>query len=339
MTAGLRGAAPDGGGRGHETGLVREDERGQQPVMDHGERQAGLRDRPTDASAQSDVSETGQYAGDGKAVVAEMEPQRHDQVAVRAQIPAAGQQGNPIGRQVSPPVDDPAIGDGAVHPGQGPGRDDTVGGRKFGVQQGNVALDHGFHSGEVHRAEGGRQLQAGQRRCDGVEDGVGDVALRADDARHPGRSAGRWSAEVNSVGVQGSGHFQPEQLTHALAGHRTGQPRQQPPVGQRVVSGPAEMPAERRGGDPFLHMPVIEQLAPPDATQVGQPGSVPHHVADGDRLLAIGGELGPVLGHRGVVVDESAVGQPVDHRRGDTLGGREHHRRRVGLPGVPATPV
>jgi hypothetical protein len=45
-------------------------------------------------------------------------------------------------------------------------------------------------------------------------------------------------------------------------------------------------------------------------------------LTDGDGLLAVGGELGPQLGHRGVVAEQSPLGQPVDDGAGRRLADR-----------------
>ena len=58
-----------------------------------------------------------------------------------------------------------------------------------------------------------------------------------------------------------------------------------------------------------------------------------------DVLLAVGAELGPVGRDGVVVVEEPAIGEPVDDRRGDALGGREAEGERVPRPGAPAVPV
>ncbi len=68
------------------------------------------------------------------------------------------------------------------------------------------------------------------------------------------------------------------------------------------------------------------------AVEVGQPGAVPHHVANGDLRLAVGAELRPVLGDGRVVVDQRSVDEPVDDRGGHALGRGEHHGARVGGP-------
>ena len=63
-----------------------------------------------------------------------------------------------------------------------------------------------------------------------------------------------------------------------------------------------------------------------------QSGLVREHLAHGDALLALGGELGPVLGQRGVVVEQPPG---VRKRHGDRrhpLGRREHVDEGVLLP-------
>ena len=144
---------------------------------------------------------------------------------------------------------------------------------------------------------------------------------------------------MNAIGVQWRRHLEAHEFPHPLAGDGAGQSGQQPPVGQCVVGGLAEVPPDRRGGDPFLHVMVVQQLAFAHSAQVGKAGAVAHDVADGDPRLAVGAELRPVLGHRGVVVDQSAIRQPMDDGRGHTFGRREHHRSGVGGPVPLAPPV
>jgi hypothetical protein len=56
------------------------------------------------------------------------------------------------------------------------------------------------------------------------------------------------------------------------------------------------------------------------------------HVADRDALLPTRREFGPVGRHRFVVVEGASIGQAVDNRRGDALGGREAEAQGVGRP-------
>src|ERR1700736_3375778 len=84
---------------------------------------------------------------------------------------------------------------------------------------------------------------------------------------------------------------------------------------------------------------MIQQFGLANPVELRQPAAVPHHPADGDVALAVGAELRPVLGDRGVVVDQTAVGQPMDDRRGHPLGHRKHHRGGVGGPVLGAAAV
>ena len=144
---------------------------------------------------------------------------------------------------------------------------------------------------------------------------------------------------MQPVGVQRRGDLFADELTHPLAGDRPRQPGEQPSVRQGVVGRLAAQPRRRRGRHPLLHPDVVHQVGLAQAVEVGQARAVPHHLADGDLGLAVGAELGPVLGDRRVVVDQSAVGEAVDDRRCHALGGGEHHRPGVGLPRHPAAAV
>ena len=81
-----------------------------------------------------------------------------------------------------------------------------------------------------------------------------------------------------------------------------------------MISGSAEVPVGRRSRDPFLHVAVVEEVMCAHPAQVGQTRPMPHHVPDGDLRLAVSAELRPVLGNRGVVIDQPSVGQPMNDR-------------------------
>ncbi len=84
--------------------------------------------------------------------------------------------------------------------------------------------------------------------------------------------------------------------------------------------------------EPLLHPAVVHQIGLADPVQVRQPGAMPHHLADGDLRLAVGAELRPVFVHRRFIVDQRAVDEPVNDRRGQALGRGEDHRAGVGGP-------
>ncbi len=62
-------------------------------------------------------------------------------------------------------------------------------------------------------------------------------------------------------------------------------------------------------------------------------------LADRDVLFARGGELGPVGRDRLVVVDQAAVGEPVEDHRGEALGRGEAEGLRLGAPGAAVRAV
>ena len=64
--------------------------------------------------------------------------------------------------------------------------------------------------------------------------------------------------------------------------------------------------------DPILHVAVVEEFVLAHPAQVRQSRPVPHHVPDGDLRLSVGAEFRPVLGHRGVVIDQPSVSQSMN---------------------------
>ena len=73
-----------------------------------------------------------------------------------------------------------------------------------------------------------------------------------------------------------------------------------------------------------------------DAGEAVEARLVRHQLPDRDQLLPGLRELGPVGGHRLVVVDLSAIGQEVQRGRGDALGGRPRDGHGVLGPRRPA---
>src|SRR5439155_7092941 len=64
----------------------------------------------------------------------------------------------------------------------------------------------------------------------------------------------------------------------------------------------------------------------------GQAGLVGEQLADGDRVLAGGGELGPAGGNRRVEVERALPGQAGRARGDQALADREHVHQGVRLP-------
>ena len=111
----------------------------------------------------------------------------------------------------------------------------------------------------------------------------------------------------------------------------------QPAVGQGVVSTlRARLVGGRFGGEGLDHVVPVEHVvrAVDHAAQTVEPGGVAQHMADGDVLLAVLGELGPVRRHAFVVVDETRFGLEVEGDRRHTLRRAEAHRQRVGFPRI-----
>ena len=228
-------------------------------------------------------------------------------------------------------VDLAAVGDRAVHPGQRRGRWP----RRWPTAARCPAAacrpaPAAFIPGKYIDPKTAGHVAA--RRCRGataLNTGLGMLMLRSDDLGGVGRRARRRPAQMQAVGVQRLGHLDAEQLPHARC---------------RSPHGPARTAASRRSARgrracPQAGPPGPRRSAPPCA---GGPAvracahrcswDSPARCRITSRTvicgLAVGAELGPVLGDRRVVVDQTAVDQPVDDRRGHPLGRREHHRRR-----------
>ncbi len=146
-----------------------------------------------------------------------------------------------------------------------------------------------------------------------------------------GRVGGR-SAEVQPVGAEGSGQFRADQLPHPAARHGARQTRHEPAVRQRVVGRSPLHPAHRGSGHPLLHQDVVHQVGHRRAAQMRQSGAMCHDVADREACLSVRPELGPVLAHRRVVVDQAAIDESMDDGGRHALRGREDHRPGVGIP-------
>ena len=169
------------------------------------------------------MAEPGQHTRDGQTVVAQVECHRQDQIAIRTHAATARESADPGSGQILPIVNLAAIGQSAVHLGQGTRGRDAIGRGNLAVQQRSVTLDHGSHTREVHRAERRRCLQRGDPRCHRVEQRVEGLGLGPDDARNPRGSVRRRPAEVNAIGIERFGHLSADQFPHSFVCHRSGQ--------------------------------------------------------------------------------------------------------------------
>ena len=217
---------------------------------------------------------------------------------------------------------------------------DAVHRRHLAVEHRNIALHNGFAFQEStsHRSRPENQSVAifgATKLKNGLTHVVCGARICAAFVAEPAGGLPRCSPSVPSVRASSvrTNSFIPRPVTErARPGH-------QPAVCQRVVGRLAQQPSRGRGRQALLHQPVIHQVRAAGPVEVRQPCPVPHGVADGDLRLAVGAELRPVLGNGGLVVDQAAIGQPVDDRRGHALRRREHHGAGVGRPAHLAAPV
>ena len=171
------------------------------------------------------------------------------------------------------------------------------------------------------------------------------------------RGAGRSAADERGQSVVGDGVGEPDVELDAE--------RSRDLVGEVAADGPpfGVDPAQQLALVPAERLPVIAvELAglpvrtlagqhPPEPVEVaedvqiergvddGQPGLVSEQASDGDVLLAVCGELGPVAGHRLVELEQAAgMGDGHRHRR-QPLGRREHADQGVALPRTCSLPI
>ncbi len=102
-----------------------------------------------------------------------------------------------------------------------------------------------------------------------------------------------------------------------------------------VAVGGAGRPVGLLGRDGGAdRLPRVHLFEREIALDGGQSRLVGEDPANGDVALAVRGELGPVAGDRRVEVELAALHQPVDAHGRDALGGGEHERDGVALPGA-----
>ncbi len=147
----------------------------------------------------------------------------------------------------------------------------------------------------------------------------------------------RGTAQEQPVEAQRLGKVVRHHVGQRPTGHPADDLADQPAVSDGVVAGlRAGLVGRSLPGQGVDHVVPIQNVVGilDDAAKSMQAGGVAEHVTDGQVLLSVLRELGPVGGHRRVVVHPTGVGLQVQGRRGDPLGGAEAHRHGVGLPRV-----
>ena len=145
---------------------------------------------------------------------------------------------------------------------------------------------------------------------------------------------GRGKADPE-VGSEGLGHLGAEPVGHAPAGDAVEDLALQVALADGVVArGGARLPPRGLGREVGGHgFEVVELLGGDGRVEAGHAGGVGHHVAHQHALLAVLGELGPVLRHGGVEVELAPVGQHQHAGGRHGLGGGVDVDDGVALPG------
>ena len=113
------------------------------------------------------------------------------------------------------------------------------------------------------------------------------------------------------VGTERTGDVLAHEVAERLPGHPLDDLALEVALGDGVVARrrarfpPRGLRAEQGSGPAT----VVEVLVADGLLPARQAGGVAHHVTDLDRVLAVGGELRPHVGHRGVEVELAAVGE------------------------------
>ena len=172
----------------------------------------------------------------------------------------------------------------------------------------------------------------------GGELGHGAVADGAtprgrDQLGDPGVLAGG-QADVE-VGAEGLGDLLPEDGPEGAAGDAADHLAHQVALGQGMIAGGrSRLPEGRLGGEQGGDLvPVVEVGLGQGLLPAGEAGGMGHELSDGDGGFAVLGELRPVLRHRGVEVEISAVGQQEGGEGGHGLGRGVDVDQGVRLPG------
>ena len=143
------------------------------------------------------------------------------------------------------------------------------------------------------------------------------------------------------VGAQRPGNLLGEEGTQRPPGDAADDLAHDEALGQRVVARQqSRLPARGLGGQPRRDgRPVVQVRGGQRAVEVRQARGVGQHVPDLHALLARGGELGPVTGHRRGQVQVAAVSEDERAQRRHRLAGRKDARDRVRRPRAGAARV
>ena len=232
----------------------------------------------------------------------------------------------------------PAAGQHRLHGADRAGVAVPAGGRDLGPPPGHGVGVRGVNRRVAASARGGLGLAlpaAGRRRLlvRGRRRG------RRDDGDHAAVVLGG-QPDVE-IGAQRPGHLAREERAQADPGDPADHLADQVALGHRVVAGlRPRLPAGRLRGQPRRRLRPVVQVGDRHRLVPGrQPGRVRQQVPDLDVLLARGGELGPVPGHRRGQVEVAAVGQDQRTQRRHRLGGGTGVEDGVALPGRGACRV
>ena len=148
---------------------------------------------------------------------------------------------------------------------------------------------------------------------------------------------GRGEANI-SVGAERTGDLLAEVSAEALARDTADDFTDQPAEGDRVVAMlgaglPPGLLAGEFGGDLLPTKDVVELEG---GANRGHASFVAEQILDGDIALAGSGELGPILGDRGLEIKLALIGEAMGTEGAEALGGGPYVDEGVAIPGLGA---